>query len=42
MRSVYGQGGYAKVQKELMAELARLRKELKVPDIDPDRQGTKK
>ena len=42
MRSVYGRSDYAKVQKELTAELARLRKELKVPEIDPDRQGTKK
>ena len=42
MRSVYGQADYARIQKELTGELARLRKELKVPDIDPDRQGTRK
>jgi arylsulfatase A-like enzyme len=35
MRSVYGQPEYADVQKELTAELSRLRKELKVPDPDP-------
>jgi arylsulfatase A-like enzyme len=35
LKSVYGQTEYAKVQKELEAELARLRKELKVPDPDP-------
>jgi arylsulfatase A-like enzyme len=35
MRSVYDQPEYAKVQKELTAELSRLRKELKVPDPDP-------
>jgi arylsulfatase A-like enzyme len=35
LRSVYGQPDYAAVQKELKAELARLRKELKVPDPDP-------
>ncbi len=35
MRSVYGQPEYAEVQKELHAELKRLRKDLKVPDPDP-------
>jgi hypothetical protein len=35
MKSVYGTTEYAGVQKELEAELARLRKELKVPDPDP-------
>jgi arylsulfatase A-like enzyme len=35
LRSVFGQREYAGVQKELEAELARLRKELKVPDTDP-------
>jgi arylsulfatase A-like enzyme len=35
MRSVYGKPEYAGAQKELEAELARLRKELKVPDPDP-------
>jgi arylsulfatase A-like enzyme len=31
MRSVYGQPSYAQVQKQLMAELERLRREMKVP-----------
>lgn len=35
MRSVYGQPAYAKAQKELETELARLRKDLRVPDPDP-------
>src|SRR5206468_10887982 len=35
MRSVFGTPEYASVQKELETELARLRKELKVPDPDP-------
>ncbi len=35
LRSVYGQPEYAPIQKELQAELARQRKELKVPDPDP-------
>ncbi len=35
MRSVYGRPEAAAVQKELEAELARLRKELKLPDEDP-------
>ncbi|HEY7422840.1 MAG TPA: sulfatase/phosphatase domain-containing protein, partial [Gemmataceae bacterium] len=35
MRSVYGRPEYTDVQKELTAELSRLRKELKVPDPDP-------
>ena len=35
MKSVYGTAEYASVQKELEAELARLRKDLKVPDPDP-------
>ncbi len=35
MRSVYGQASYAKVQKDLERELARLRKELKVTEQDP-------
>ena len=35
LKSVYGDPAYAAVQKELMAELARLRTELKVPDPDP-------
>ena len=35
LTSVFGKPDYAGVQKELEAELARLRKELKVPDPDP-------
>ena len=35
MKSVYDQSEYAAVQKKLHAELARLRKELNVPDPDP-------
>jgi arylsulfatase A-like enzyme len=35
MRSVFGQPEYASVQEELKQELARLRKELRVPDPDP-------
>ncbi|NOS72406.1 MAG: sulfatase [Verrucomicrobia bacterium] len=35
MRSVYGQPNYAATQKELHAELERLRTELKVPKQDP-------
>jgi arylsulfatase A-like enzyme len=36
MHSVYGQPDYAATQKELHTELDRLRKELKVPDPDPE------
>ncbi len=36
MTSVYGRPEYAKTQKELTTELARLRQELKVPDPDPE------
>jgi arylsulfatase A-like enzyme len=35
MKSVYGKAEYADVQKQLHAELDRLRTELKVPDPDP-------
>jgi arylsulfatase A-like enzyme len=35
LTSVYGKPAYSEVQKQLEAELARLRKELKVPDPDP-------
>ncbi len=35
LKSVYGQADYADAQKELEHELARLRKELKVPEVDP-------
>lgn len=38
MRNVYGRGEYARAQQELKTELARLRKELKVPEKDPDRK----
>ena len=34
LRSVYGQREYARAQKELEAELARLRRDLKVPAQD--------
>ena len=35
MRSVFGRPEYAEAQKQLEAELARLRRELKVPEKDP-------
>ena len=35
LRSVYGEPEYAQVQDRLLAELKRLREELKVPDPDP-------
>ena len=35
LKSVYGTPKYAETQKELETELARLRKDLKVPDPDP-------
>lgn len=35
LQSVYGQAEYADAQKQLEQELARLRKELKVPERDP-------
>ncbi|HTU26673.1 MAG TPA: sulfatase [Pirellulales bacterium] len=35
LRSVWGQADYRQTQEELLAELARLRKELAVPDPDP-------
>ena len=35
LNSVYGTAKYAETQKELETELARLRKDLKVPDPDP-------
>ncbi|NOX53650.1 MAG: sulfatase [Planctomycetes bacterium] len=35
LRSVYGEPEYARIQDRLLAELKRLRKELKVPDPDP-------
>ena len=35
LKSVFGTPKYAAIQKELETELARLRKELKVPDPDP-------
>jgi arylsulfatase A-like enzyme len=42
LTSVYGKPEYAATQKELEAELARLRKELKVPDPDPPEAAIKK
>jgi arylsulfatase A-like enzyme len=42
LKSVYGTADYARVQKELETELARLRKELKVPDPDPPEAGIKR
>ena len=41
LKSVYGQGDYAATQKELMAELNRLRTGLKVPSPDPEETDTK-
>jgi len=38
MHSVYGDPRYKRVTKELKAELARLRTELKLPEVDPDLQ----
>lgn len=37
LQSVYGRSEYRQTEAELKAELTRLRRELKVPDIDPDR-----
>jgi hypothetical protein len=42
LKNVYDQPEHAKAQKELHAELERLRKELKVPAVDPPRRGRKK
>jgi arylsulfatase A-like enzyme len=39
MRSVYTDPAYAGTLRELKAEMARLRRELKVPKTDPDRAG---
>ncbi|MFC1597748.1 sulfatase [Planctomycetota bacterium] len=39
LRSVYGNPKYADVQRRLGAELARLRRELQVPDSDPPESG---
>jgi arylsulfatase A-like enzyme len=36
LRSFYGDPAYAQVTEDLKTELGRLRKELKVPDQDPD------
>jgi arylsulfatase A-like enzyme len=41
LRSVYGRPEYAATQKELEAELKRLRQELKVPDPDPPETAIK-
>lgn len=40
LKSVYGTPEYAKVQRELEAELQRLRSELKVPEKDPEKTKT--
>lgn len=37
LRSVYGDSRYAGVVEQLKRELARLRRELQVPEVDPDR-----
>lgn len=42
LRSVFGRPEYAPVQKELSAELDRLRRELKVPDPDPAETSIKR
>ena len=42
MKNVYDQPKYAEAQKELHGELDRLRKELKVPLVDPPRRGQKR
>ena len=42
MRSVYDDPTYAPVRMELLEELARLRKELKVPDPDPAETAIKR
>jgi arylsulfatase A-like enzyme len=42
LTSVWGKPEYAAAQKELEAELARLRKELKVPDPDPPETDLRK
>jgi len=39
LRSVYDDARYERVRKELEAELARLRRELRVPETDPDKQN---
>ena len=36
LKSVFGEAGYAKVQRELEGELGRLRRELKVPEKDAE------
>ncbi|MBR9761045.1 sulfatase [bacterium] len=42
MTSVHGDPNYAAVQKEMEIELARLRKEFKVPEVDPSRPKRQK
>ena len=39
LKSVYGDPRYADVQQHLETELARLRRELKVPESDPPESG---
>src|SRR5260370_37256965 len=41
MKSVYGTAEYARTQKELEGELARLRKQLKGPEPDPPETAIK-
>ena len=42
MKSVHGDPNYAAVQKEMEIELARLRREFKVPEVDPSRPKRQK
>ena len=42
MKSVHGDPNYAVVQKEMEIELARLRKEFKVPEVDPSKPKRQK
>ena len=42
MKSVHGDPNYAAVQKEMEIELARLRKEFKVPEVDPSKPKRQK
>jgi hypothetical protein len=39
LKSVYGDSHYAEVQQKLEADLARLRRELQVPESDPPESG---
>ena len=43
LKSVFGESAYAETQRELTAELARLRTELKVPEVDaPEASGQRR